>query len=198
MTRPEPTRDQPDLPLRSAEAGDIVPVYRMLCDAVQEAVGDQPELAAFERQRFSPPYLDALRRAHPGHVLVVVNQEGKEAGFIVSAPEQGNMVLYWSYLKPAFRKGALAARALSEYVRFWDHRNYHKIIFFARTDKPASIALGRYVGFTEVAALKAQFFGRDFLLFEKMLDKTEPGFAPGVGVGLRGRLWWRFRQMFGG
>ena len=189
--------DTPAFPLRFATAKDLGLVHRMLNDAVDEAVGDSPEFAAFEKARFSPAMLAALSAANPGYVFVVHTRDQQDAGFIVSAPEQGNVVLYWSYLKPAFRKGALAARAMAEYVRFWDHKTFHKIIFFARTDKLASMAIGRYTGYQQVADLKNQFFGQDFLMFEHPLEKTMPGFAPGVSVGLRARLWWRVQRVFG-
>ena len=186
----------PSLPLKLASTSDIDFVHGCLCKAVEEAIGDHPVFAAFEMGRFNPAYLHALSKAEPGCVLVVQSPGGERAGFIVSTPEQGNLVLNWSYLLPQFRKGSLAMRALCEYVRFWDQWRFHKLIFFARADKAASLALGKYAGFTAVATLQKQFFGQDFVLCEKHLDKMEHGYTSAPAVGLRGRLAWKVRQFW--
>lgn len=184
----------PPPPLKLATFKDLDFVRDCLVAAIDEAIGDSEAFASFEKARFNLPYLHALSQADPGYVLVVCTPAGERAGFIVSSPEQGNLVLNWSYLLPSFRKGSLAMRAIRQYAQYWDHWCFHKLIFFARADKASSVALGTSAGFQQIAKLEKQFFGQDFLLFEKPLEKVTDGYAVAPAVGFIGRTKWKLSR----
>lgn len=157
--------------------------------AIEELLGASSEFAAAEMARFSENYIRALIEADPGLVVIVMAPSGERAGFIIGVPEMGAMILSWGYIQPAFRKGSLAMRAFGEFVRLWDNRNYHKMIYYALPDNRQSEAIGRHAKFERVALLRQHFFGVDFVMYEKLYNKVLPGHAPVPRVqGRRARM----------
>ena len=108
----------------------------------------------------------------------------------------GAMVLSWGYIVPEFRKGTLAMRAFGEFVRLWDNRNYHKMIYYALPENRQSEAIGRHAKFERVALLRQHFFGVDFVMYEKSYNKVFPGHAPVPRIrGRRARVMLALRSL---
>jgi RimJ/RimL family protein N-acetyltransferase len=128
-------------------------------------------------------------------VVLVMSPEGRAAGFILSSPEQGNVILNWSYLLPEYRKGLLALVAMKAYVKLWQHKRFHKIIAFTKTDNRAPQLIMQRSGYQTPILLREHLFGVDFLMYEYFLNKTEAGFHRSVQVGLKGRIIGRLRAI---
>lgn len=188
----------PRPPLRFARLSDLDFIHASLATAVTETIGDCPQFTAFEIARFSKTYLHALLEADPANVLVAVAADGERAGFILSGPEMGNVMLYWCYLLPRFRRGAFAARALASYVGLWDGGRFDKILAYTRDDNRVAQLLMRRAGFRTLCRLEKHFFGQDFVLHDFPLRRAIPEYTPFVAVGRRGRLWFRLRALVTG
>jgi hypothetical protein len=183
-------------PLRPARLDEIGFVQQHVAMAVDELFDVASEFSLAEKARFNARFIEALMQADPGYVVIVQSPHGERAGFIVGVPEMGTMILSWGYIQPAFRKGTLAMRAFGEFVRLWDKRNFHKMIYYALPDNRQSEAIGRHAKFERVALLRRQFFGVDFVMYEKLYTKLLPGHAPAVSSrGWRGRMMSKLRNL---
>lgn len=183
--------------LRPARSAEIGFVHAALCAAADEAVGEVSTFAEQEKRRFSPGYLRALAEADPLNVLIALSPQGARAGIIISGPENGAVMLYWCYLLPEFRKGALAMRCLSAYVKLWQGRRAHKLVAYTRSTNRATRLMMQRAGYREVALLERHFYGLDFVLYDYMLDKREDGYDPFVSPGFAKRMRLRLREAFG-
>ena len=186
----------PDLPLKHASFGDVAFIHRCVVAAVHETLGHVPEYCLQEVARFPKPIIRALIDADPDYVVLVMSPEGHAAGFILSSPEQGNVILNWSYLLPEYRKGLLALVAMKAYVKLWQNKRFHKIIAFTKTDNRAPQLIMQRSGYQLPILLRQHLFGVDFLMYEYFLNKTEAGFHRSVAVGLKGRIFGRFKAIF--
>ncbi len=182
--------------LRPAGFAAVDFVYRCLCAAVEETVGHVPEFKAQETRRFGPDMLRALIAANAQYVLTVHDESGARAGFIVSSPEQGNILLNWCYLLPDFRKGSLALRSLRAYSEIWQGQRFHKIVAYTKSDNTVTHLIMKRLGWREVCRLEKQFFGLDFFLHELPLDKALPGYEPAVLAGFKTRAKLRLRALY--
>lgn len=167
---------------------DVGVLHAMVMAAIDEALGDVPAFRAREQARFDKGYLRALVAADPGYALFAVRPDGTRAGFILSQPDQGAIVLTWCYVLPAHRKGAFALRCMMDYVRRWNNGRFHKVVTYTRPENKVIRSLMKYGGFREVAVLQQHMYGQDVVLSEHMLTKAVDGYAPPVGVGLMGRV----------
>jgi len=186
---------QPEKPLRKSRFSDISFVRAAVAQAVDETLGDQPDLAAAEKARYTPAHFRGLISADPAYVMVSENAEGQRTGFMIAMPEQGALISCWSYLLPEFRKGTHAVRAKKSFLAYWDHGRFHKVIAYTRPQNHVARTLMTHCGYQERVLLEKHMFGTDFLLFEYPLTKTLSGYAPPpymsrIGdLGLRLRAW---------
>jgi hypothetical protein len=186
----------PDLPLKHAGFRDVDFVSRCIAAAIHETLGHVPEYCSQEKARFPKKIIRALIDADPDYVVLVMSPEGKAAGFILSSPEQGNVILNWSYLLPDHRKGVLALVAMKSYLKLWQNKRFHKIIAFTKTDNRAPQLIMQRSGYASPILLRQHLFGVDFLMYEYFLNKTQAGYHRGVEVGLKGLFLGRLRSIF--
>lgn len=184
------------LPLRPAKPSEAVWVHAQLLTALNETFGHVPEFVSREAARFSPDYLRALIAANPAHVFIGENA-GKPAGFMLSGPEQGNLVYYWGYIEPASRKGGLAHSSMAQFVKHWDNGRFHKITAYTTAKNRVAQLLLQRNGFHLVAKLEKHILGQDFMQFERPLNKIQSGYDHTVGLGLKSFIKLRLKQRFG-
>ena len=182
-------------PLRLALPSDAEFVHANLKTVLVETFGQAPEFVAHELSRFPLAYLRALINAKRGYVFII-ESEGSRAGFMLSGPEQGNLVLYWSFVDPAFRKGGLAISCMSQYVRHWDNNRFHKITSYTTEENRVAQLLMRRNGFQEVAKLSKHILGQDFMQFERHMNKVLPGYDKSVSLNLREVFIMRLKAKF--
>ena len=182
-------------PLRLAKPDEAEFVHAQLKAALAETFGHVPQFAQRELARFSTAYLRSLINAKHGYVFIA-EHEGNRAGFMVSGPEQGNLVLYWSYIDPAFRKGGLALSAMAQYVRHWDNHRFHKITAYTTAENRVAQLLMQRNGFHQVAKLHKHILGHDFIQFERHLNKILPGYDESVVLPLRDIIKLRLNAKF--
>jgi RimJ/RimL family protein N-acetyltransferase len=171
-------------PLRPAKAEEAEFVHAQLRAALAETFPHAPDFIAHELLRFSPAYLRALIAANPAYVFIV-ERPGARAGFMLSGPEQGNLVYYWGYIDPAHRKGGLALACMAQFSRHWDNGRFHKISAYTTAENRVAQLLMQRSGYRQVALLERHVFGQDLILFEKPLTKLVEGYDPGVFLRLR-------------
>ena len=163
--------------------------------ALAETFGHVPQFAQRELARFSAPYLRALINAKRGYVFIV-EHEGRRAGFMLSGPENGNLVYYWGYIDPAHRKGGLALSSMTQFVRHWDNNRFHKITAYTTAENRVAQLLMQRNGFHQVAKLDKHILGQDFIQFERHLNKILPGYDESVVLALRDIVKLRFNAKF--
>ena len=184
-------------PLRPALAQDIPLVHAQLVKALTEVFPHLPEFVAHEARRFSPDYLRVMVNANPAYVFVV-EVNGQNAGFMLSGPEQGNLVYYWGYIEPAHRKGGLAIAAMAQFTQHWDNGRFHKITAYTTAENRIAQLLMQRNGYKLVGTLERHIFGQDFILFERLLNKALPGYDETPYMRLRSQIKTRLLSIFKG
>jgi L-amino acid N-acyltransferase YncA len=177
---------------------DVPLVHRLIQKAIRSSPLYCEQMKEHESSRYTRGYLRALVAADPHYVFLVLASDDKVAGFIVSGPEYGNVVVYWVYLEPDYRVGALAMRAMRDFVDYWDNGRFHKITAFVRPENRSPLLIMKRNGYRQVAFLEKHLFGEDYFLFERPLTKVEPGYQGPIAVGLRGRVMLKLRAMMEG
>jgi hypothetical protein len=174
--------------LQPASLKDAGAVHTMIQGAIDESPFYSSDFKAFEKRRFSKPFLRALIDADPAYVLLVKSDSGETAGVMISGPDSGALFLFWAYLLPRHRIGTLAMRSMRDYVAYWNDGQFHKIVTMVRPDNRSPCLLVKRNGYREVALLEKHLFGEDYLLFERMLIKSQPGYGKLPVFGLKNRL----------
>lgn len=189
--------DNTTTPLRAARTTELENVHCWLMEAIESSPFYNDAFKAYEKNRLTPGWLRALYRIDPHHVMVMRDGDSEAIGFMISGPELGTIWLYWSYLLPEKRRSSVAMGSMRAFVNHWDHGRFHKIATYTKDGNNPAAAIMLRFGFEKIAVLRAHIFGEDYLLFEKALTKSVPGYDHGVGgAGIAGRLRTLIRRVF--
>lgn len=152
-------------------------------DLLIEAISTSPfygeKFKSAELRRFNQHFFERLHITSPSHILLC-RVENEIAGCMISSPEYGAIWLHWSYLKPEYRQGANALKAMRGFVEHFDNGQFHKIATYTKTGNDAAAAIMRRYGYKHICTLEQHIFGEDYLLYERALTKTVEGYDQGV------------------
>ncbi len=181
--------------LRPAKKNEINQVHIWLMRAIEESPFYNDLFKQFEKSRLSKNYLLNLHYTNPAHIMLMLDND-KPCGFMISGPELGTLWLYWSYLLPAHRKGMLAMNAMRSFIEYWDNGDFHKISTYTKEgNKPAEIIMKRN-GYEHIVTLEKHIFGEDYQLYERKLNKKSKIYDFGLKTGRLSLLKQRIKRLF--
>ncbi len=182
---------------RPATHSDVNQVHKLLMQAIDESPYYLDEFKEFERSRLSKNYLYALIEEDPNHIMIMAD-EAKTIGFMISGPELGTLWLYWSYLLPNYRKGMLAMSAMLAFIKHWDNGRFHKIATYTKHGNRAAEVLMKRAKFKHICTLENHIFGEDYFFYERPLIKVSDGYDRGLNVkGRFGRFKHKMKNLLG-
>lgn len=182
--------------LTPASANEIPAVHQWLMEAIETSPFYNDEFKAYEKERLTEAHLRRLHAHDPAHIMMM--RSGDEAvGFMISGPELGTLWLYWSYLLPEKRRGAVAVAAMRNFVEYWDNGRFHKIATYTKEgNAPAEAIMKRY-GFSHTCTLEKHIFGEDYHLYERPLTKIIEGYDHGISGGTMTQVKQTVKKIFG-
>ena len=181
--------------IRAATLADIDWVHANLLQAIDDSAYYGERFKAHERVRFSKTFLVSLLVVDPWHVTIGLHR-GQRAGFVITLPEFGTIWTAWVYTVPEFSKSAIGLAIMRKSIAHWDNGRFHKTATYVKPENIGGLKIFLRFGFREVALLKHQVLGEDFILLERDLTKTVEGYDSGINVGRLGRLKYRIAQAF--
>jgi hypothetical protein len=181
----------------AAKPHEIDLVHDYLIEAILDSPFYGEEFKSFETTRLTKDYLRTLSEIDPYHLFTFRTGEGDIAAVQISGPEYGALFLYWSYVRPQYRKSRLALTGIRDFCKHWDNGRFHKVSTYIKPENDAARAvLTRGGGFTETCVLKKHIMGEDMVLFERELNKVEPGYDWGVMPGRMARITNQLKRLF--
>jgi RimJ/RimL family protein N-acetyltransferase len=184
---PAEARAVPRFSARAASGADLDLIHRELMAVIDESPYYNAEFKAYEKQRLTRGYLDALQRHDPWHVIALLSA-GEVGGALISGPEFGAIFRYWSWIFPPYRQTRLGMHGMRVFDDHFDNGRFHKAYTFVRPENEVALALLRRYGYAETCILKNHLFGQDYTVMERPYTKLIEGYDHGIGPGRLGRL----------
>jgi RimJ/RimL family protein N-acetyltransferase len=182
--------------LRPALYRELPIAHALLMEAISTSPFYVEAFKQSEMQTFSPHFLERLHLTNPSHILLCTIDE-TIAGCMISSPDHGAVWLHWSYMKPEFRQGANALKAMRAFVEHFDNGQFHKIATYTKTGNDVAAAIMKRYGYKHIVTLEKHIFGEDYLLYERPLTKITEGYDNGVmAEGRFGRLKRQIMRVF--
>jgi len=186
----------PELGYRAATAADLEVIHRELMAVIDESPHYNALFKEHERARLTKGFLRALQRVDPFHVIALT-VNGVPGGGLISGPDTGAIFRYWSWIFPAHRQTRLGLHGMRIFDQHWDNGRFHKAFTWVRPDNEVALTLLRRYGYVQVALLRQQIFGQDYVVMEKFYTKRSDGYDRGMTMGRVARFKARLDTLLG-
>jgi RimJ/RimL family protein N-acetyltransferase len=186
----------PELGYRAATPADLDIIHRELMAVIDESPHYNDLFKQHEKARLTKGYLRALQRVDPFHVIVLT-ADGEPGGGLISGPETGAIFRYWSWIFPSHRQTRLGLHGMRIFDAHWDNGKFHKAFTWVRPENEVALALLRRYGYEQVALLRQQIFGQDYVVMEKFYTKVTEGYDRGMSMGRIARFKARVDMLLG-
>lgn len=124
-----------------------------------------------EAAKYTAAVIRALVKDDPDAVLVAV-ADGHPVGFCVSRRDDGLLLLEWYGVDAAWRANGIGRQLLERVVTTAARRGCHKLWCDSNMGNKASHSLLCGLGFQPFATVKNHWYGEDFILWERPVERS--------------------------
>ena len=104
---------------------------------------------------------------------VLIAEENNEiVGFCLNRLDDMLIWLEWFGVVEHKRRNGIARKLVNHLESIAPHRNAHKIWCDCRTENIKSISLLSSIGYMQICTVKNHWYGQDFILWQKEIEKT--------------------------
>lgn len=159
--------------VRAAHVGDVEAIHRVLAAAFSALRGRGYAHRALEAAILSPATIEE-RLVRGDHVLVA-EEGGHIVGTVTGIEEHEAMHVCSLSVHPAWQGRGIARRLMDALEAVAIQRRHHKLWLQTAWAMTEAIALYRSLGYEQEGYQTRQFYGEDFLVFGKALDRSDAG-----------------------
>lgn len=157
--------------LRRMRSDEAVSTSRLMRKVIRSIPICSARERCGEAAKYPAAMIRALVKDDPDAVLVAIADE-HVVGFCVSRRDDGLLLLEWYGVDPAWRAHGIGKQLLERVVTTAGRRGCHKIWCDSNMGNKASHRLLVSLGFQPFATVKNHWYGEDFILWERPVERS--------------------------
>lgn len=174
--------------VRRMRVDEAVPASRLMRQVIRSMPVCNDRERYGEAAKYTARMVRSIVRHDPDAVLVAIG-DGRIVGFCVSRRDDGLLLLEWYGVHPAWRNHGIGMRLLERVVSTAARRGCHKLWCDSNAGNKASHSLLCGLGFQPFATVKNHWYGEDFILWERPVQRRRTRTARPVRQPRHRRPW---------